>query len=211
MSKAIRRWALLVGVAGLVLAADQGAKWWVMRHLALGESWVPIKTLGDYVRVTRSLNTGAAFGIFPLASEVFLVLALVTVGAFVITYPKLPAHATLTRIGIALVSGGALSNAVDRLRFDHVIDYVHVQLSPNLANISNFADHAITLGVVLMLLDQWLAERHEKDVDDETAVSAAGEPPGDPTGGHPPPIPPRRDEHPKMKSPEMGIHSGRGE
>jgi signal peptidase II len=211
MSKAIRRWALLVGVAGLVLAVDQGAKWWVTRHLALGESWVPVAALGNYVRVTRSLNTGAAFGIFPLASEVFLVLALVTVGAFVITYPKLPAHATLTRIGIALVSGGALSNAIDRLRFDHVIDYVHVQLSPNLANISNFADHAITIGVVLMLLDQWLAERHEKDVDDEAAVMAADELLIEPTGGHSPNIPPRRDEHPKMQSPEMGVHSGHGE
>jgi signal peptidase II len=211
MSKSIRRWALLVGVAGLVLAADQGAKWWVMRHLALGESWAPIEALGNYIRVTRSLNTGAAFGIFPLASEVFLVLALVTVGAFVITYPKLPVHATLTRIGIALVSGGALSNAIDRLRFDHVIDYVHVQISPNLANISNFADHAITLGVALMLLDQWLAERHEKDVDDETAVSAAEGPPIEPVGGHAPNIPPRRDELPKMQSAEMGVHSGRGE
>jgi signal peptidase II len=211
MSKAIKRWALLVGVVGLVIAVDQGAKWWVTRHLALGESWVPVEALGGFIRVTRSLNSGAAFGIFPLASGVFLVLAIVTVGAFVITYPKLPAHATLTRIGIALVSGGALSNAIDRLRFDHVIDYVHIQLSPNLANISNFADHAITVGVALMLLEQWLADQHEEDVEGKEAVLAADEPPADAVGGPASTIPPRREDHQKMQSTEIGMHGGGGE
>lgn len=211
MSKGVKRWALLVGVAGLVLAADQGTKWWVTQHLALGESWVPVEAVGSFIRVTRSLNTGAAFGIFPLASEVFLVLAFVTVTAFVATYPRLPAHAALTRIGIALVSGGALSNAIDRVRFDHVVDYVHVQLSPSLANISNFADHAITIGVAFMLLDQWLIERREAEAADEAAASTAGEPLPDLVGEHDPTPSRRRDEPPTVPGAEVGAHGGHGE
>ncbi len=158
MSKTAKQWALFIAAAAAVLALDQAAKWLVISHLELGESWAPIPALSDYLLITRSYNTGAAFGMFPLASNLFLLLALITIIAFVVAYPRLPARAWLSRLSIALIAGGALSNAVDRIRFDHVIDYVHVQISPGFANISNFADHAITLGVILLLLDQWRAE-----------------------------------------------------
>jgi len=161
MSHRLKRWALLVLVAGVVLAVDQAAKWLVVTNLQMGESWVPIPAIAGFIRVTRSFNTGAAFGMFPFASSVFLVLALITVLAFVIIYPRLPARAWLSRISIALIAGGALSNAIDRIRFEHVVDYVHVQLTPTFANVSNFADHAITVGVILLLVDQWLLERAE--------------------------------------------------
>ena len=159
MSQRFKRWALFVLAGGAVLALDQAAKWWVTSNLEMGESWVPVPALMDFIVVTRSFNTGAAFGIFPQASSVYMVLALVTVVAFLFLYPRLPDRAWLSRLSVALIAGGALSNAIDRLRFDHVVDYVHVRLTPNFANVSNFADHAITVGVILLLIDQWLMER----------------------------------------------------
>lgn len=171
MSQTIKRWGLLVGAAGAVLALDQGAKYLVMQRLALGESWAPLPVLDGWLLITRSFNTGAAFGMLPMASDFFLILALITVAAFVIGYPHLPDRASLSRLAVALVVGGALSNAIDRLRFDHVIDYVHVQITPTFSNISNFGDHAITLGVILLLMDQWLIERRKSA--EEPALQAA--------------------------------------
>jgi signal peptidase II len=158
----LKRWGLLIVIAGAVLLLDQWFKQLVVKNLALGESWIPVPALANFIQVTRSHNTGAAFGMFPFASDIFLILAFVTIGAFIISYPRLPSHAWLSRISIALISGGALSNALDRLLFGHVVDYVHVQVTPTLSNVSNFADHAISVGVVLLLIDQWRAEQREK-------------------------------------------------
>jgi signal peptidase II len=158
----LRQWGLLIAVAGGILVLDQTAKRLVIERLMLGKSWEPIPQIGDFIRITRSYNTGAAFGMLPQASDIFLILAIITIIAFIISYPQLPSRAWLSRLSIALISGGALSNAIDRIRLGHVVDYVHVQLTPTLSNISNFADHAITLGVILLLVDQWLTDRREK-------------------------------------------------
>jgi len=153
------RIATLVGVSGLVIALDQTVKWLVQTRLSPGQSWEPIPAIASLIKITYSYNSGAAFGLFANASDLFLLLALITIGAFIFSYPKLPSHAWLSRVSIGLISGGAFSNALDRLRMGHVTDYVHVQLTPTFSNISNFADHAITIGVILLLVDQWLAER----------------------------------------------------
>jgi signal peptidase II len=154
------RWGVLIGVGGLVIALDQTVKWLVTTRLQLGQSWEPIPAIGSFIKITYSYNSGAAFGMFANASDLFLLLALITIGAFIFSYPKLPSHAWLSRVSIGLISGGAFSNALDRMmRSGHVVDYVHVQLTPTFSNISNLADHAITVGVILLLVDQWLAER----------------------------------------------------
>lgn len=161
MLESIKRWGSFILISGIILFADQWVKQRVTQTLAVGASWEPIPAIAGIVRITRSQNAGAAFGMFPFASDFFLALALITIVAFIISYPRLPSHAWLSRLSIALITGGALSNAVDRLLYGHVVDYFHVQLSPSISNVSNFADHAITLGVILLLIDQWRAERRE--------------------------------------------------
>ena len=148
------------------LTLDQLFKWLVTQNLQLGESWQPLQLANDFIMISRSHNTGAAFGIFPLASPFILALSLVTVVVFIIMYPRLPIDALWSRIGLSMIVGGALSNALDRIRMGYVVDYVHVRLSPSLANISNLADHVITVGVVIFLLDQWRIERQEMQASD---------------------------------------------
>lgn len=182
MSGKVGRWLVFLLVGGAVLGLDQLAKALVVQNLALGESWAPVPEIARVIRVTRSYNTGAAFGMFPLGSNVLLVLAFITIGVFLWMVPTLPPGAWLSRVGIALTTGGAMSNAIDRLRFDHVVDYVHVQVTPTFANISNFADHAITVGVILLLIDQWLHTHDEPEaavmpVEEDLASSFAGDGP----------------------------------
>jgi signal peptidase II len=183
MKQSVKDWVVLILIGGAVMLLDQGAKALVVHNLDVGQSWNLIPAISDFIRITRSQNMGAAFGFLPQAADIFLVLAIVTVAAIILYYPRLPSHAWLSHVSIAMVCGGALSNALDRIRLGHVVDFVHVQLTPEIANISNFADHAITLGVALMLIDQWRAERaygdgahsSEESAPDSTAASEAVE------------------------------------
>jgi signal peptidase II len=155
MTVGARRWLMLVIIAGAVVAIDQLAKALVIQALVLSEVVAPIPALAPFIRVTYSLNTGAAFGFLPQAGDIFLIMAVFIVAGLFIFYPRIGDKAWLTRIGVALVVGGALGNAVDRLVHGAVIDFVYLTIPGVVANVSNFADHAIVLGVALILFDSW--------------------------------------------------------
>jgi signal peptidase II len=60
------------------------------------------------------------------------------------------------RFALGLVLGGAMGNALDRIRLGYVVDFVDIQIGSMFSNVSNFADHAIVLGAILLLIVQWL-------------------------------------------------------
>jgi signal peptidase II len=60
----------------------------------------------------------------------------------------LPADDWSARIGLALVFGGAISNAYDRGVKGSVVDFIQVPHYP----IFNVADSAISVGVVVLVL-----------------------------------------------------------
>ena len=59
----------------------------------------------------------------------------------------------LVRFGLMLCIGGALSNALDRVLYGAVADFFHFHWQDWSFYIFNIADVAITLGVLLLLLD----------------------------------------------------------
>ncbi|NDJ52468.1 MAG: signal peptidase II [Chloroflexi bacterium] len=162
MNPTWKKWITFVAVAVTVFTIDQIAKWRTVATLDVGETWEAFPPIFGIIQVTRTWNPGAAFGMFPAGSDFFMILAVITVAVFAAFYPTLQPEARFSRLGIAMICGGALSNAFDRFRFDgQVVDYVYVQLTPTFANISNFADHFITIGVVLLLLEQWRLDHLE--------------------------------------------------
>lgn len=59
----------------------------------------------------------------------------------------------LIRAALGLAIGGALSNGLDRLLYGAVADFFHFHWGATSFYIFNLADAAITLGVMLLLLD----------------------------------------------------------
>ena len=57
-----------------------------------------------------------------------------------------------TRIGLALVLGGALGNVIDRIRFGAVIDFLDFYIDTYHWPAFNIADSAICIGVVLIII-----------------------------------------------------------
>ena len=75
----MRKWIFL-SIAGVItLIIDQVSKLWVINNVQLYETVQPIPALAPLFQVTRSTNTGAAFGILPMAGNAFLILAIIIV------------------------------------------------------------------------------------------------------------------------------------
>jgi signal peptidase II len=152
MARRYRRWVELVFIIALVLVIDQTSKRIVLDRFDFGDSVQPIPALAPLFQITVTENRGAAFGFLPQAGDLFLVIALVVTTAMFIFYPRIPYEQWVTRIGVALVCGGALGNALDRLQHGIVIDFIHYQIPGVISNVSNLADHAIVFGVIVLLV-----------------------------------------------------------
>ncbi|MDX2161740.1 MAG: signal peptidase II [bacterium] len=157
-----RAWIVLFVVIGLVLAVDQGAKRLVLAQMAYGETVQPIAALVPYLQITLTENRGAAFGFLPQGGDIFLVIAFVVVAVMLVLYPRLGANAWASRIAVGMVCGGALGNALDRLQYGAVVDFVHLQIPGLVSNVSNFADHAIVIGVFILVVQSWRTDGQQK-------------------------------------------------
>lgn len=168
------KWGVLILTCMLVILADQVSKQWVLDTMELGQTIIPIPALHPYFQFTRSFNTGAAFGIFPDGGDTFLVIAIVISAIILVFYYQAPADARLQQVSLALVLGGATGNVIDRYQHGHVIDFIHYRIPDLISNVSNLADHAIVIGVGLLLLDNILRERRQNR---EQAQDVADAPP----------------------------------
>ena len=161
----MRKWVILVISLGLAALIDQIAKTWVLANLSPYESIQPIPALAPFFQLTRSSNTGAAFGILPMAGDVFLVVAVFIVVCMLWFLRSAPADARLTPFASGLVIGGAIGNILDRLQHGHVVDFIHYQIPNLISNVSNPADHAIVLGVLLIIAESLWRERGKGDAE----------------------------------------------
>jgi signal peptidase II len=143
----------------LLFSLDQFTKTWMLTHLSYGESFVPIPALEPWFKFTLSYNTGAAFSLLPQLGDIFLVIALAMIIGILVYYRRVPAGRWIERIALGILLGGVCSNALDRLRFDHVIDFFHVRVPGVVSNVSNFADHGIVVGIVILFIAQVLFDR----------------------------------------------------
>lgn len=162
MRKNVVRWLPFFLPFILVIALDQVTKEWVLANMALGETVLPIPELHPFFQLTRSANTGAAFGIFPDAGPGFLILAILISTVIVFLQARSEYDAHLMHLAFGLVVGGALGNVIDRIQHGHVVDFIHYHIPNLVSNVSNLADHAIVFGVILLLIDNLLRERRQK-------------------------------------------------
>ncbi len=159
----LRKWLSLIVIVIAVIALDQVTKQLVIDHVPFRESISPIPALAPFFQITYIHNTGAAFGFLPQGGDLFLIIELIVVVILLVYYPRIDAKERLTRWGIALVIGGALGNAADRLTHGAVIDFIHYQIPGVISNVSNLADHAIVIGVIVIFVQSWRADSGRAD------------------------------------------------
>jgi len=141
------RGASLLLVAALALLADQVSKHWVQDHFRFSDEFASARiVVPDWVSLTYVQNKGAAFGILPNETLLFVLIALVVVGVIVAYFRFLPANRPWLRLSLGLQLGGALGNLIDRLRQGYVVDFVSIKTLP----IFNVADSCIVVGVLIL-------------------------------------------------------------
>jgi signal peptidase II len=142
------RWSLLLGVAAVVLVADQLTKWWAVEELTTRSIDV-VWTL----RFHLIYNRGASFGLGGSYGSLIGVLVLGVVG--LLLWQGRQSRSALGSVALGLVLGGAIGNLIDRaFRGDDgflsggVVDFVDLQWWP----IFNVADAAVVVGALLLVL-----------------------------------------------------------
>lgn len=141
----------------MVVIADRVTKIVVERRYGVGYGPRPLVDHVLYLTVLR--NSGAAFGLFKNFTAGFLVISLLVMAAILVYYPRIPPYDWPARIGLAMVFGGAVSNAYDRGLQGSVIDFIQVPHWP----IFNVADSAITVGVAVLLVGTlWRSGRSQR-------------------------------------------------
>jgi signal peptidase II len=133
-------------VAAIVVIVDRITKIYVERHF--GVPYGPRQVLDHVLYLTVTRNAGAAFGLFQSFTIGFVLISVVVMVGILFYYGRLPTGDWPARLGLALVFGGALSNAYDRGVQGSVIDFIQVPHWP----IFNVADSAITVGVAMLLI-----------------------------------------------------------
>ena len=163
-----RNWIVLFAIIAAVLLVDQFTKRLVVDNLEVYETVELIPPLAPFFQITRTENIGAAFGFLPQAGDLFLVIAVVVVLAMVYFYPRV--HTWATRVAIGFICGGALGNALDRIQHGLVVDFIHYRIPGVISNVSNLADHAIVLGVLIVLVDSWRPAPENPPIGDPESV-----------------------------------------
>jgi len=156
----ISRKRRFVPVAYLVLLAvvviDQLAKIAIRRSLPIGESrdfWPGV------LRFTHIENTGAAGSSFEGWGRLFIPVAVAVVVWVVYAQRKGKLNNAWLAAGAGFFAGGAVGNAIDRLLFAQVTDFLDWTGS---RGIMNLADLAINIGVLLGVAGLVIGDRKNK-------------------------------------------------
>jgi len=142
-----------LGVALAALALDQITKWWIIHIYDLPErGQVTVTPFFDLVMLW---NPGISYGLFAQDTEfgrhVLIGFALVTAAALIVWIAR--TQVRLLAVSLALIVGGALGNAIDRVVYGAVADFVSLHAYGFYWYVFNVADAAIVLGVAGLLYD----------------------------------------------------------
>ncbi len=144
-----------LGLSLFAILLDQGTKLAIDSSMKLYQS-IPVL---PFFKLTYVHNTGAAFSFLSEAGGwqrwFFAGLALAISCGIAVWLARLKQHETLLAVALSLVLGGAIGNLIDRLAYGYVIDFLDVYYQTWHWPAFNIADSAITLGVILMLLESF--------------------------------------------------------
>jgi signal peptidase II len=146
-----------LGVAAIACLIDQAAKLWLLYDFDLASrSPVP---LTPFLDLLLTFNTGISYGLFPQHGPVgewalfaFKLAAVAFLWGWLTRAPS-----RLTAAALGLIIGGAVGNALDRLHWPGVMDFVLFHIDTEGFSfrwyVFNLADTAIVVGVAGLLYE----------------------------------------------------------
>jgi signal peptidase II len=153
-----RRLGLLAATA--VLALDQAVKLWLLFVFDIGHRGAV--QIAPFFDLVLAWNVGISFGWFQ-NDGALAQIALTAIKAIAVVVLAIWMARSTTRtatVGLGMIIGGAVGNAIDRFAYGAVVDFAlfHVQIGEKTFNwyVFNLADAAIVAGVAALLYDSFL-------------------------------------------------------
>lgn len=141
-------------LAAGILIADQATKFWILGLLAQHPFGIEVTS---FFNLTMVWNRGVSFGLFnsPDAASYqrwgLTALAFGAAGGLFIWLWREPR--LILAMGVGMIAGGAVGNAIDRILYGAVADFFDFHLGGWHWPAFNIADAAIVLGVAVLLYD----------------------------------------------------------
>ena len=146
-----------LAVAAIVCALDQASKIYLLFVFDLAANG-PVR-LGPFLDIVLARNTGISYGLFQTQGPLWqwVLLAFKTVAVVLLWIWLAHAKDRLTALSLGLIIGGAVGNAIDRLAYGWVADFVFFHISTPTWQFNwyvfNLADVAIVAGVIGLLYE----------------------------------------------------------
>jgi signal peptidase II len=150
-------------VALAVVLVDQIVKAGVLAYSARSD--VEPTPLTPFLDLALRWNRGISFSLFaldsPLGQIALVALTLAVAGLLILWLFR--SRSALPAVGLGLIIGGALGNAIDRVAHGAVVDYLDLHAFGRHFFVFNAADAAINIGVALLIVDLLLAPGASKE------------------------------------------------
>jgi len=147
-----------IAVAIITCAVDQASKFWLLDGFDIA-SRQPV-TVTPFIDLLLVFNTGISYGLFPQSGGTageWALFALKVVAVIFLWLWLARAASRLTAAALGLIVGGAVGNAIDRLHWPGVADFVLFHIDTTAWTfrwyVFNLADVAIVAGVLGLLYE----------------------------------------------------------
>ena len=149
---------LSIIIAAVFFFSDFFVKRYILANISVGETFGRFTSLFDFTYVQ---NTGAAFSIMSGKMGILsLVSVAFCVGVVVYWILKKPTQ-KLFCVSLAMIFGGALGNAIDRIFYGFVVDFIETTFID--FPVFNIADIGITVGVALLMIHFIFFDKEENN------------------------------------------------
>lgn len=141
------RSALWAAISLIIFIFDLAVKRYILNNCRPGDVFGSLFGIVDFVYVR---NTGAAFSLLNNSTLLLSIISLVFCVAVVIYWIIKKPQYILLQCALALLFAGAVGNAVDRLAYKFVVDFISIRLFS--FPVFNIADISIVLGAIAAII-----------------------------------------------------------
>lgn len=162
MTSPIRRFLPYLAAAILVIVLDQISKIIILRELPY-QSRLPV--VDGFFDLTHVYNPGAAFSFLAGAGgwqKYFFTLFALLVSGYLLHQIYRQSLVKLGAWAAVLIAGGALGNALDRLLYGHVVDFILFYWNNHYYPAFNLADSFICIGAAMYIIEGIRQDRQNK-------------------------------------------------
>lgn len=141
---------MILILSAIIVILDQVSKFYVLKHLQGSSSIVIIP---NFFKLTYVENLGAAFGILQNKRWLFIIITFIVI-IYISLFMVKNSHKlnVFLKIGVGMLTGGAIGNLIDRIRFGYVVDFMSFRLFNRYEfPVFNIADTFIVVGTIVIL------------------------------------------------------------